>query len=67
MPTTHQKLLLLGSRQWTSWIILWHATGAIDGYRERKLDFRSRGKKDVQNVNKALAEYIDGGDARYGQ
>lgn len=26
--------------------------------------FRSRGKKDVQNVNKALADYIDGGDAR---
>jgi len=26
--------------------------------------FRSRGKKEVQNGNKVLAEYIDGGDAR---
>jgi len=26
--------------------------------------FRSRGKKEVQNGNKALADYIDGGDAR---
>jgi hypothetical protein len=26
--------------------------------------FRSRGKKEVQNTNKALAHYIDGGDAR---
>ncbi|EPX8933368.1 DEAD/DEAH box helicase [Morganella morganii] len=26
--------------------------------------FRSRGKKDVQSVNKVLVDYIDGGDAR---
>lgn len=26
--------------------------------------FRSRGKKEVQNANKELADYIDGGDAR---
>ena len=34
------------------------------GVNDARWIFRSRGKKEVQNANKKLADYIDGGDAR---
>lgn len=36
----------------------------LTGTTNARWVFRSRGKKEVQNANKALAEFIDGGDAR---
>ena len=36
----------------------------LTGTTEAKWIFTSRGKKEVQNTNKVLAEYIDGGDGR---
>lgn len=36
----------------------------LTGTKNARWVFRSRGKKEVQNGNKALADYIDGGDAR---
>lgn len=38
--------------------------GQLTGTERAKWVFPSRGKKEVFNTNKALAEYIDGGDAR---
>lgn len=37
----------------------------LTGTENAQWVFRGRGKKDVQNGNKALADYIDGGDARW--
>jgi hypothetical protein len=36
----------------------------LTGTKNAQWVFRSRGKKEVQSGNKALADYIDGGDAR---
>lgn len=36
----------------------------LTGTKSASWIFRSRGRKEVQNGNKALADYIDGGDAR---
>jgi hypothetical protein len=36
----------------------------LTGTTNARWVFRSRGKKEVQHANKALAEFIDGGDAR---
>lgn len=36
----------------------------LTGTTNARWVFRSRGKKEVQNANKTLAEFIDGGDAR---
>ena len=36
----------------------------LTGVEGARWVFRSRGKKEVQNANRAMADYIDGGDAR---
>lgn len=36
----------------------------LTGVKDAQWVFRSRGKKEVQNSNSVLADYIDGGDAR---
>lgn len=36
----------------------------LTGVKDARWVFRSRGKKEVQNANRAMADYIDGGDAR---
>jgi hypothetical protein len=36
----------------------------LTGVKDARWVFRSRGKKEVQNANRELADYIDGGDAR---
>lgn len=37
----------------------------LTGTKNAHWVFRSRGKKEVQSANRALADYIDGGDARF--
>ena len=66
MESAHPK----GRSYWASdtelvGVVLRQATGATDWNRKTHTGFfRSRGWKEVQNANKALANYIDGGDAR---
>jgi hypothetical protein len=69
LPAANGKCCSRGHAYWAS------DTELVDLFSDRQLAqmtgttnacwvFRSRGKKEVQNGNKALAEFIDGGDAR---